>query len=74
MESLNNINWKGREKELESSFSDRFRRMWLHYTRLGSICIVAFPINQNERYKIITAFKVQDYSLENLKNIVLSQI
>lgn len=73
MESLNEVNWRVREKELESFFSDRFRRVWLEHTRLGSICITAFPLNQNESYKIFTAFKINDWSLENLKNIVLSK-
>ncbi len=74
MENLNSIDWVEREKELQNSFSNRFRRMWLQYSRLGSVCITVFPINQNERYRICTESKVQNFSLENLKNIVLSQI
>lgn len=74
MENLNSVNWSERQKELENSLNDRFRRVWINYTRLGSVCITAFPINQLERYRIFTAFKVQDWSVENLKNIVLSQI
>lgn len=71
---LNNIDWRVRQRELENSFSDRFRRVWVDYTRLGSVCITAFPLNPLERYRIFTASRVQDYSLESLRNIVLSQI
>ena len=74
MENLNSINWRVRQIELQNSFADRFRRVWVDYTRLGSICITAFPLNPLERYRIFTAYKVQDYSLESLRNIVLSQI
>lgn len=74
MENLKTINWKERERELENLFSDRFRKMWIQYTRLGSVCITAFPLNQNETYQIFTSFKMNDFSLENLKNIVLSNI
>lgn len=74
MESLNSVDLKVRERELESSFSDRFRRVWLQHTRLGSLCITAFPINPVEHYRIFTQKNVQDWSVESLKNIVLSQI
>jgi hypothetical protein len=74
MESLNQINWKERERELEVIFSDRFRRVWLQHTRLGSVCITAFPHGVASGYEIFTAFKINDWSVENLKNIVLSKI
>jgi len=70
---LENVNWKELEIELQNSFSDRYRRIWINYTRLQSICITAFPNNSLERYRIFTAYKVQDWSVENLRNIVLSQ-
>lgn len=74
MENLNSVNWKEREEELLNAFSGRFRRVWIQYTRLGSLCITAFPIAPHEKYQIFCAWKVQDWSVENLKNIVLSQI
>lgn len=74
MENLNRVDWKARERELESLFSDRFRRMWIQYTRLGSVCITAFPVNPHESYEIFTSFKMNDFSVENLKNIVLLNI
>ena len=74
MENLNNIDWSKREKELASSFSDRFKRVWLSYSKIGSICITAFPIAKEERYKIFIEYNVQDFSVENLRSIVLSQI
>ena len=74
MENLNNIDWNTREKELQDFFLDKFRRVWLQYSRLGSICITAFPYGVASQYKMFFAYKVQDFSIENLKNIVLSQI
>jgi hypothetical protein len=72
--SLDSINWRQLQRELEASLSDRFRRVWINYTRLGSVCITAFPVNPNETYRIFTQTKVQDWSVEGLRNIVLSQI
>lgn len=74
MENLNSVDLKVRERELAQSFSDRFRRLWLAHTRLGNVCITAFPLNQNGSYQMYFAEKVQDWSLESLRNIVLSQI
>jgi hypothetical protein len=71
---LNKINWKKSEAELETLFSDRFRRIWIQYTRLNTLCITLFPVDRNANYKFITEYKVQDWSVENLKNIVLSKI
>ena len=84
MESWNSINLDLRVRELEESFSGVYRRVWFSRTRLGSVCITVFGqnlYNDCERkvfpdpgYRIYFAFKVEDYSLENLRNIVLSQI
>jgi len=64
-----------REKELAASFSDMFRRVWLDYTRFGGVVITTFPKNPpHGSYKMYFAKNVQDFSLENLRNIVLSQI
>jgi hypothetical protein len=74
MESLNSVNMNERQKELAASFADRFRRVWLQHTRFGSVVITVFPLNQNESYRMFFAKNVQDFSLENLRNIVLSQM
>jgi hypothetical protein len=74
MENMNSVDWKERELELESALSDKFRRVWLQYSRLASVCITLFPVNPNESYRIVIKHKIQDWSLENLKSIVLSQI
>jgi hypothetical protein len=73
MENVKEINWLQRQRELENSFSERFRKVWIQYSRLGSICITAFPIDRNMDYEIYTAFKIDDFSVENLRNIVLSK-
>lgn len=73
MESLNNTNMKERERELANSFSDRFRRMWIDYTRFGGVVITAFPLGLGN-YQMFFAKGVQDFSLENLRKIVLKNI
>lgn len=74
MENLNSVNMKERQRELAESFSDVFRRVWLQYTRFGSVVITTFPIDPHKEYKMYFAKNVQDYSLENLRKIVLSQM
>lgn len=74
MENLNSINLITRQKELAQSLSERYRRVWLQKTRFNSVCITVFPLNINESYQMYFAKNVQDWSLENLRNIVLSKI
>lgn len=74
MENLNSVNMIERQRELATSFADRFRRVWLQHTRFGNVVITVFPLNPHESYKMYFAKNVQDFSLENLRNIVLSQM
>jgi hypothetical protein len=73
MENFNSINVKERQRELADSFSDRYRRVWLQYTRFMDVCITVFPLDANGSYQMYFAKNVQDWSLENLRNIVLSK-
>lgn len=63
-----------RERELAASFSDVYRRLWLGYTRFGNIVITVFPIAPNSPYDMIFARGVQDFSLDNLRRIVLNHM
>lgn len=72
MENFNSIDVGVRQRELAESFSDRFRRVWLQHTRFGNVVITVFPL-QGE-YQMYFAKNVQDWSLESLRNIVLSQV
>ena len=75
MESLNSItNWKERERDLQNSLSDLFRKTNIDYSRLSTLCITVFPNNVNETYVVLIEKNLQDWSVENLKRIVLSQI
>lgn len=74
MESLNSVNMNVREKELAASFSDLFRRVWIGYSRFGSVVITTFPIGASSGYNMYFAKNVQDFSLDNLRKIVLSQV
>lgn len=61
-----------------------FEKLWLQYSRLGSICITVFGSNLHDKFekkvfpdpgrRIFIEYKVQNFSVENLRNIVLSQI
>lgn len=74
MENFNSVNIIARQKELSNSFSDRYRKVWIQYTRFMNVCITVFPINVSEPYKMYFAKNVQDWSLDSLRNIVLSQL
>lgn len=55
MQLLHDINWRVLERELQRSLSDRFRRVWVNYTRLGSVQFTLFPLmNVHEIYTIVT--------------------
>jgi len=73
MESLNSVNLVTRQRELAESFSGVYRRVWLQTTRFNTVCITVFPLNINESYQMYFAKNVHDFSLENLRRIVLSQ-
>jgi hypothetical protein len=75
MENLNSIiNWKERERDLQISLGDLFRKTNISYSRFNTLCITAFPNNVNETYIVLIEKNVEDWSVENLKNIVLSQL
>lgn len=42
------------EQLLVNHFGDRFRRIWVQYSKF-STCVTLFPINPLESYRIITA-------------------
>jgi len=42
------------EALLQSRFSDRFRRIWVQYSKF-STCITLFPIDMTQNYQFVTA-------------------
>jgi hypothetical protein len=86
MENLNEVNWKVRQRELMDSLNEdlepinKYSTVWIQYTRLYSVCITVFSgsfsgkVFPDPGYRMYFAKNVQDWSLENLRNIVLSQI
>lgn len=60
MQIMNDINWRVLERELQRSLSDRFRRVWIGYTRFGSVQFTLFPVNLHESYRIVTRSKFID--------------
>lgn len=73
MENFNSINLGQRERELLESFSGTYRRLWIQYTRFMNVCITVFPDNTNETYQMYFAHNLEDWSIESLRNIILSQ-
>jgi hypothetical protein len=60
MEVLNNINWNVLAREVQSSLSNRFRKVWVNYTKLGSIQFTLFPNNAHASYEIVTRTRFVD--------------
>lgn len=52
-------------------FSDRYRRIWVQETRLGSLCITLFPID-GSNYKIVTRQRMGEITFEKVRDIILS--
>lgn len=77
MENLNSVNLVTRQRELAESFSEIYRRVWVQKTRFNNVCITVFPIGTPEdrypTYQMYFAKNVHDFSLDNLRKIVLSQ-
>lgn len=68
--NVETVEWDVIEKELESHFSSRFRKMRIGYSRLGSVCIIAFPHGFGD-YQIFTRSKMTDFSFKNIKSLVV---
>jgi hypothetical protein len=58
------------ETELEVLFSDRFRRIWIQTTRLGSVCVTLFPVDIHQRYRIVTRQGFGELTIERLTNLI----
>lgn len=71
MTNINSINWDLLRNQLQEKFVDEYKTIWLDYSRLGSVCITAFPKNPIERYRIFTAEKLNKIDLETLINIMI---
>jgi len=55
--TIENINFLEIESELKERFKDRYRKIYIQYSRLNSVCITCF-LNQNKGYKIFTLMKM----------------
>lgn len=63
MQIMNDINWRVLVQQVQSSLNEAgysFRRVWVNYTRLGSVQFTLFPANINEAYRIVTYNKFID--------------
>lgn len=71
---LRSINWTKVEEDLLIIFSNRYRKMWVQFTRHGSICVTAFPLDRDQSYEIFTFIKIEDWSVENLTALINEKI
>ena len=70
MINVNSIDWNSLTNELKNHYKDKYRTIWLDYTRLGSVCITAFPKDPNSRYVIFTKEKLNKINLQVLIDII----
>ena len=71
--------WRNLEKSLNNSLRERFSKVWLEVSGLGTLCITMFPIKSSRswglpNYEIIVIRKVADFSLENLIKLVSNKL
>lgn len=73
--------WRNLELGLNDYLRERFSKVWLEISGLGTLCITLFPIvsarpwgapiyNALPNYQIITARNVSDFSLDNIIKII----
>lgn len=56
------------ERELRERL-EIFRRIWVQYTRLGSICVTLFPSEPHSQYQIVTRQKLGDRIWKRTKTV-----
>ena len=58
-------------RELEASFADTYRRIWIYTTRLGTIQLILFPVSIHQDYRIITEKNFGDITIEKLSDLIM---
>lgn len=71
-DTIRSINWLEVEEELLNRFSN-YRKIRVQFTRLGSICITAFPVELGRDYEIFTMLKGTDWSVERLSEMITNK-
>jgi hypothetical protein len=61
------------ETRLMGLFSGRYRRIWVQGSRLGSVCIILFPIDSSD-YRIITEFRGGEITFERVRGLIEKDI
>ena len=59
------------ERELQVLFADRYRRIWVQTTRLGSICLTLFPVDTHQGYRIISERNFGEITTEKLSDLIM---
>jgi hypothetical protein len=58
------------ERELQALFADTYRRIWITYSRLGTVQLTLFPVNTHQDYRIITEQKFGEITIEKLRDLI----
>lgn len=59
------------ERELETYFADRYRRIWVQTTRLGSVCLTLFPVGIHQNYRIVTESNFGEITFEKIRDLIM---
>lgn len=59
------------ERELQALFADTYRRIWVTYSRLGTVQLTLFPIDPHQTYRIITEQKFGEITIEKLRDLIM---
>lgn len=57
--------------ELQAHFAETYRKIWITYSRLGTVQLTLFPINPHQTYRIITEQKFGEITLEKLIDLIM---
>jgi hypothetical protein len=59
------------ERELQALFADRYRRIWITYSRLGTVQLTLFPVSIHQDYRIITEQKFGEITIQKLSDLIM---
>lgn len=71
---IHELNWKMMQIELNELLSERYKRVWLQYSKLGNICITCFEKSTSGKYRlfIMKNQSVDNINTQNIMNFVLN--
>lgn len=59
------------ERELETLFIERYRRIWISASRLGTLQLILFPIGIHQDYRILTEKNFGEITIEKIRDLIM---